>query len=150
MKSIRSWKKAFEADLSYIAYEIKSIVSDKAIIVLEGDLGVGKTTFSKVFIDNDQTMSPTYSVLSETKDVLHGDFYRIKEREEIIHLELGLYLEDKRFFLVEWGKDYLENIMSECSEDFQAYLLQISFSSDQKNVDNLTARNFEFFKISDI
>ena len=125
---IRNWKKVFESDLEYIAYELKESIQAPALIILEGTLGAGKTTFSKVFIKEDETFSPSYSILSETKNVLHGDFYRIKDRNEIIHLELPLYLEDKQFFLVEWGEKHFRNINMELPEDFSTYLLDFSFT----------------------
>lgn len=147
-KEIRSWKKVFESDLTYIAYELKEIVTEPALIILEGPLGGGKTTFSKVFIDKEETISPTYSVLSDTTDVLHGDFYRIKGREEIIHLELPLYLEDKKYFLVEWGKEHFSSICKELPEDYSSYLLEVSINenSDENLQDS---RNFVLFEIKE-
>jgi tRNA threonylcarbamoyladenosine biosynthesis protein TsaE len=148
-KKIRSWKKVFEPDLTYIAYELKDIVEKPALILIEGPVGAGKTTFSKVFIDNDETFSPTYSVLSDTKDVLHADFFRIKSREEIIHLEIPLYLEDKNYFLVEWGKQHLHGINRELTEDFNIYSLEIEIgnSKDEKNP---SSRNFVLSQILEI
>ena len=146
---IRSWKKVFEPDLTYIAYELKDIVEKPALILIEGPVGAGKTTFSKVFIDNDDTFSPTYSVLSDTKDVLHADFYRIKNREEIIHLEIPLYLEDKNYFLVEWGKQHIQGINRELSEDFSIYCLDIEIV-DSKNEQNPPGRNFVLSQILEI
>ncbi|MFT6630122.1 MAG: tRNA threonylcarbamoyladenosine biosynthesis protein TsaE [Bacteriovoracaceae bacterium] len=147
-KEIRSWKKVFESDLTYIAYELKEIVQEPALIILEGPLGGGKTTFSKVFIDGDETFSPSYSVLSDTINVLHGDFYRIKDREEIIHLELPLYLEDKKYFLVEWGKKHFSSITKELPEDFAYYLLEVSIN-EMTGKDGPQSRNFVLFEVKE-
>jgi tRNA threonylcarbamoyladenosine biosynthesis protein TsaE len=147
-KEIRSWKKVFESDLTYIAYELKEIVQEPALIILEGPLGGGKTTFSKVFIDGDETFSPSYSVLSDTINVLHGDFYRIKDREEIIHLELPLYLEDKKYFLVEWGKKHFNSITKELPEDFAYYLLEVSIN-EVTGKDEPQSRNFVLFEVKE-
>lgn len=143
-RELRSWKKVFESDLPHIAFEMKDFVEPPAVLILDGKMGMGKTTFAKVFI-GDETMSPTYSVLSETPQALHADFYRIKTREEILHLELGLYLEDKKYFLVEWGKDFYSNFISEVPDSFSHYLLTIESSSEaDKN-----QRNFVLYSISD-
>ena len=93
---IKTWNKVLQTDLDTISFELKKNIDTPALILLKGDLGAGKTTFAKTF--SKETHSPTYSVLIESEDVLHGDFYRIKEAEEIIHLELPLYLEDKNYF----------------------------------------------------
>ena len=113
-------------------------------------MGAGKTTFSKVFIDNDETFSPTYSVLSDTKDILHADFYRINSREEIIHLEIPLYLEGKNYFLVEWGRQHLKGIDKELPEDFNIYDLTIEIDSQETNENTPNAsRNFTLSEVKD-
>lgn len=147
-KSLRSWKKVYKSDLSYIVYELKGLAPAPALIILEGDLGAGKTTFTKCFID-EETMSPSYSVISETTTVLHADFYRIKNREEIIHLELPLYLEDKQYFLAEWGLEHFESICRELPEDFSTYLMKIDVN--KKTTSDTTdegSRNFELFEVN--
>ena len=144
-RELRSWKKVFESDLPHIAFEMKDFLDAPAMIILDGELGMGKTTFTKAFLE-EETLSPTYSVLSETNQALHADFYRIKTREEILHLELPLYLEDKKYFLVEWGKDYYRNFTSEVPESFSHYLVHIENS--ENNGDN-SQRNFVLYSISD-
>ncbi|MBT4793453.1 MAG: hypothetical protein HON90_17910 [Halobacteriovoraceae bacterium] len=146
LKKLRTWTKVFESDLSHIAYELKEMISTPAMIVLDGDLGAGKTTFSKIFIDDCETISPSYSILSETPSTLHGDFYRIKSREEIYYLELPMYLEDKKYFLIEWGKEHYAAIWREIPEDFESYLLKISINKKSLDGQNLS-RNFALFKI---
>jgi len=148
-KEIRSWKKVFESDLSYIAIELKDLVTLPALIVLEGPLGAGKTTFTKVFADDNRASSPTYSVVNEIKDIVHADFYRIKQREEILHLELPLYLEGKNYFLVEWGKKHLSSIFKEVPEDFNTYILEISIN-DVANEGAIESRNFTLFSSKEL
>lgn len=149
-KEIRSWKKVYESDLPYISYELKQEVDTPALIILDGTLGAGKTTFSKVFIDSDdETMSPTYSILYEAGDILHADLYRIKNREEIIQLEIEEYLDNKNYFLVEWGKKYIHSLQRELPEDFSIYILEISIN-DMTNETGEKSRNFELFKVSEL
>ncbi len=151
-KLIREWKKVFAADLAYVAHEMKDAVNPKALILLDGPMGAGKTTFAKNFISDDETFSPSYAVLSETNTVLHADFYRLKNSDEIYHLELPLYLEDKNYFLVEWGKAYLKTILKELPEEFDVYALEIEVNSQaQKEDDDKSSfsRNFTLKKLEE-
>ncbi|MBF0313298.1 MAG: tRNA (adenosine(37)-N6)-threonylcarbamoyltransferase complex ATPase subunit type 1 TsaE [Oligoflexia bacterium] len=133
-KDVRSWKKVFENDLPYVISELKESVTKPAMIILSGEMGVGKTTFAKAFAGDGALQSPTYSVLSETVSVAHADLYRIKDTEEILHLELGLYIENKDYFLVEWGKRYLTSLFREVDERFSSYELLIEINN--KNSDH--------------
>ena len=140
-KLICDWPSIFEKDLSLLAIKIKEIVSTPALILLDGTLGSGKTTFAKAFCHG-ETESPTYSILTESEDVLHGDFYRLKESSEITQLELELYLEDKNYFLLEWGKEHFDFIEKELPTAFVSFLLSIAINSD-----NLS-RSFRLYKLS--
>ncbi|MFP5457406.1 MAG: tRNA (adenosine(37)-N6)-threonylcarbamoyltransferase complex ATPase subunit type 1 TsaE [Bacteriovoracia bacterium] len=126
-KLIREWKKVYSADLPYIVYELKELTKTPALVVLDGPLGVGKTTFCQHFIGAEEVLSPSYSILSESGQVLHGDFYRIEESEEIVALELPIYLEDKQYFLAEWGGKFSRRILREIPETWSTYVLEISF-----------------------
>ena len=70
-------------------------------IFLKGEIGVGKTTFVKYFINEYQILSnlpkteitsPTFSLLNEyqVKDVRikHYDLFRVKNKEEIKNLDI--------------------------------------------------------------
>jgi tRNA threonylcarbamoyladenosine biosynthesis protein TsaE len=152
-KIIREWKKVYESDLQYIAYELKDLADTPSVILLDGKMGSGKTTFAKSFIKDGETLSPSYSVLSETRSVLHADMYRIEDREEIIHIELPLYLESKQFFLVEWGEKYLNTIYKETPEDYSYYNLEITMNESQDQntkSDQNSSRNFVLSEISEI
>lgn len=137
LSEINIWKKVLQSDLEYLGNEVREFVGDRAVIILEGKMGVGKTTFIKSFLLDETTQSPSYNVLTETRTALHGDFYRIKDKEEIIYLELELYLEHKKYFLVEWGKEYLHTLSREVSDDFNFYFLELDFiegCEDQRNI----------------
>lgn len=146
-KIIREWKKVFQSDLSYIVYELKELVKPPAMIILEGDLGAGKTTFTQSFLESSETLSPTYSILSETRQVLHADFYRLEKSEDIIPLELGIYLEGKQFFFVEWGLKYARRLFREIPENFSAYVLEIKIND--ANEGSNSSRNFILSSLKD-
>ena len=85
--------------LNLISKKISDHLSKKDCIFLIGEIGVGKTTFTRNLINNLQeakdlkpteVLSPTFNLLYEydIKDlkIMHYDLYRIKESKELNHL----------------------------------------------------------------
>jgi len=148
-KLIREWKKVYKSDLAYIVYELKDLAKVPAMIILEGDLGAGKTTFTQSFIGENETLSPTYSILSEHKQFLHADLYRLEQNEEILQLELPIYLEDKQYFFVEWGMKFVKRLFRELPENFSSYLLEIVINEGSGDPVEGPSRNFFLYSISE-
>lgn len=81
------------------------------LIVLAGDLGAGKTTFSKGFglgLGVEATItSPTFTLAREYQGagllMHHLDVYRIEQLEEVLDLALPELVESGGVVLVEWG-----------------------------------------------
>lgn len=86
-----------------------SLIQEKegGIVLLEGDLGTGKTTFTKVFstLLGEETIvtSPTFSIIKEypAVDLIHMDLYRIMDTEELLNIGFEEYL-DHKWVLIEW------------------------------------------------
>lgn len=148
-KLTREWKKVYKTDLSYIVYEIKDLIKVPAMIVLEGDLGAGKTTFTQMFVGDKEILSPTYSILSETKNILHADFYRVEKNEDIIQLELPVYLEDKQYFFAEWGMKFARRLIRELPENFSSYCLEIQIHKGSEDKGEGPSRDFYFYSLHD-
>lgn len=148
-KILREWKKVYKSDLSYIVYELKDLVKIPSLIILEGDLGAGKTSFAQAFIGDAEVLSPTYSILSDCKNCLHADFYRIENQEEILQLELQSYLENKQYFLVEWGMKFARRILRELPESYSSYLLEISINENSQTENEENSRNFFLYSLLD-
>ena len=84
------------------------------ILLLNGDLGTGKTVISKAickfFKVSDTVISPTFNILKiyntndkNIKKILHFDLYRIKDKNELINLGFYDYLAyDDSLVLIEW------------------------------------------------
>lgn len=76
-------------------------------IYLEGNLGAGKTTFSRYFIQafgvKGAIKSPTYTLIEPyelaDRTILHADLYRLASPIELF--DLGL-LEESGIWLIEW------------------------------------------------
>ena len=100
--------------LNLISKKISDHLSKKDCIFLIGEIGVGKTTFTRNLINNLQqakdlkpteVLSPTFNLLYEydIKDlkIMHYDLYRIKESKELDHL--GIFSDEKDSIkIIEW------------------------------------------------
>jgi tRNA threonylcarbamoyladenosine biosynthesis protein TsaE len=120
-----------------------------AMIILEGDLGAGKTTFIQNFIGEGETLSPTYSILSECKNFLHADLYRVEKNEELLQLEIQMYLEGKQYFFVEWGMKFVRRLFRELPENYSAYLIEIIVNESSPENSEGHSRNFSLYSLSD-
>jgi tRNA threonylcarbamoyladenosine biosynthesis protein TsaE len=102
-----------ENETKNIAQAIATFFSSGDIILLEGDLGVGKTHFVQGFAQgvasNDTVTSPTFSIAnfyrSQNIGVLHIDMYRIEKEEEFNDIGLADYY-TQNIVLVEWGTKF--------------------------------------------
>lgn len=97
-----------------LAKFISSIVSKGNVVLLKGQLGSGKTTFAKYFIDDSNVSSPTFGLVNvyEGKecDIWHYDLYRVNHMEEIYELGLDEALKNG-ITLIEWP-DIIEDTIS--------------------------------------
>ena len=99
--------------LKNLACKIANKIKLGETILLYGQLGVGKTTFARFFINYLQKKtnseitevpSPTFTIMHEyvakQKLIQHFDFYRVKNHKELNNI--GIFEDDKAFSLVEW------------------------------------------------
>ena len=100
--------------LNQISKSILKKLENGDCIFLIGEIGVGKTTFTRFLINNLQNqkglketevLSPTFNLLYEyeIKDlkIMHYDLYRIKKAAELDHL--GIFSEnEKTVKIIEW------------------------------------------------
>lgn len=83
------------------------------VLLLEGDLGAGKTTFTQglaaaLGVESGVT-SPTFTLMNIYPttagfDLVHVDVYRLEKLSEVVDLALPEMLEDGAVVLVEWGE----------------------------------------------
>jgi tRNA threonylcarbamoyladenosine biosynthesis protein TsaE len=96
-----------------IAAEIIKILEKEniSVLCLKGDLGAGKTTYSKAVFSVlgviDEVQSPTFSLVNEYHNekgdsFFHFDFYRIKNIEEAYDIGYEDYFYSGNFCVVEW------------------------------------------------
>ena len=85
-----------EEDTRKIANKFAKSIPKNCVICLNGDLGAGKTTFSRYLIQtiikdrkiSGEIPSPTFSLLQTYKDknfiINHYDFYRLENSNDLI------------------------------------------------------------------
>ena len=91
----------------------------RAVVLLIGNLGAGKTTLAKGIVSGlgaaepDDVSSPTFTLIHEYGNVYHIDLYRL-DREDEVATTLGLdeIFEREAIVLVEWGERF-PNLMPE-------------------------------------
>ncbi|MBK7106192.1 MAG: tRNA (adenosine(37)-N6)-threonylcarbamoyltransferase complex ATPase subunit type 1 TsaE [Ignavibacteriae bacterium] len=102
-------------ELDKIAFEISNIIKNGDVILLEGNLGSGKTTLVKSICLNygiENVVSPSFAIVNEyfgKVQIYHFDFYRIKKAEELYDIGFHDYLnnEDSVKF-IEWAELFPE------------------------------------------
>lgn len=123
------------------AAAVAGLVRAGDLLLLIGDLGAGKTSFTQGFgralgVDTPIT-SPTFTLAQQYQgDALrlhHLDVYRLVQLEEVMDLGLGELLDDEAVVLIEWGdtiaaalpNDYLEiRISFESGDDDRSITLK--------------------------
>ncbi|MBO5565314.1 MAG: tRNA (adenosine(37)-N6)-threonylcarbamoyltransferase complex ATPase subunit type 1 TsaE [Lachnospiraceae bacterium] len=109
-----------EEDTFAFAKALGEQASPGDVYALSGDLGVGKTVFSKGFaaglMVNETVNSPTFTILqvyeSGRLPLYHFDVYRIEDPEEMEEVGLDEYLYGDGVCLIEWA-DRIEEILPE-------------------------------------
>ena len=100
--------------LNSLSQKVANKLDKNDCIFLIGEIGVGKTTFTRYLINHLQekngekiteVLSPTFNLLYEydlkTIKIMHYDLYRIKDEKELKHL--GIFLDKKDTIkIIEW------------------------------------------------
>ena len=115
MKYPFSLKIFSEAETKNIALEFSKDLKKGDLVVLNGDLGTGKTFFvkaiGKIFGINNVS-SPTFALVNEYSGkfrIYHLDFYRIEKSEEIYDIGFNDYINDNEAIMfIEWGELFSE------------------------------------------
>ena len=99
-------------DLELIGKKIIKYSNKKSnIFTFEGEMGVGKTALIKIILKHlkvkDLVKSPTFSIVNEyltsdNKIIYHFDFFRIKDKIEVINIGFEDYLDSSNFCFIEW------------------------------------------------
>jgi len=88
------------------------------ILLLKGNLGAGKTSFSQFLMrelgSKDEISSPTYSIVNEYDTpkgkVFHFDLYRLKSVDEAYDFGIEEYLDNCYLSIIEWPEIYMDEL----------------------------------------
>lgn len=103
-----------EEDTFLLANELVNILKNK-IVFLNGDLGVGKTTFVKYYAKaigfDDDITSPTFSIANNysaiNNSIIHFDLYRINSEEELEMIGFYDMINNKNSTIfIEWAEKF--------------------------------------------
>lgn len=125
-------------DIEFSLKEIDQVVSKilaqkpKKIILFNGQMGAGKTTFinqiAKQLGVKDATGSPTFSLVNEyqTTDnqvIYHFDFYRLKTENEALDMGVEDYLYSGNWCFIEWSEK-IPNLIPENHSKIEISVLE--------------------------
>jgi tRNA threonylcarbamoyladenosine biosynthesis protein TsaE len=97
--------------------KVARLLRQPCLLVLEGELGSGKTTIVKGIVSGlgvarqDEVTSPSFTLVHEygtDRKVYHVDLYRVEGSREQSTLGLDDLLEQEATVIVEWGEKLIE------------------------------------------
>ena len=99
-------------DTKTLAEKIARTLRGGEVIVLSGELGAGKTAFTKALAAalgvKETVLSPTFTMVKEYKGenlgLYHFDLYRIEDAAELEELGLDEYFSSDAVTVIEWNK----------------------------------------------
>lgn len=126
------------ADTAALAATLAGRAAPGDVLVLVGDLGAGKTAFSKAYgaalgVTEPMT-SPTFTLAREYQGRLplhHLDVYRLEMMSEVLDLDLPDLLDSGGVVLIEWG----DAILSTLPADFLEIRFTFGDGDDDRHIE---------------
>lgn len=100
-----------ETETKEVAKQIASKLNKNSVIVLNGELGAGKTKFTEGLLSyfglENEISSPTFTIVNEYKNekatIYHFDVYRLSDIDEFYAIGGEEYF-SKGICIIEWGE----------------------------------------------
>ena len=92
--------------------QLASELPAKAVVLLIGNLGAGKTTLTQGIMEGlgvasrNEVASPTFTLIHEYGRVYHIDLYRLDTEAEVATLGLDEIFDREAIVLIEWGERF--------------------------------------------
>lgn len=136
-----------QKSLLEVACKFSNLIEKGDNFLLYGELGVGKTTFTRFLINNLQiknnfnksdVSSPTFNILNEYQiknlNIKHFDLYRIKSKDELNNL--GLFEDTEAIKIIEWPEILKSTKINKIEFHF-------SYSNNFKNRSLIISTNYK-------
>ncbi|WP_300752119.1 tRNA (adenosine(37)-N6)-threonylcarbamoyltransferase complex ATPase subunit type 1 TsaE [uncultured Brachyspira sp.] len=107
-------------NIENVAEYLKSILKDGDIVIMEGNLGFGKTTFVRILsrlLESDNIVSsPSFTLINEYDIILNGkesilrhvDLYRLDSKEELDDIGFKDKIKENGITIIEWGNKFID------------------------------------------
>ena len=135
-----------QRSLLEISGKISQLINRGDNLFLYGELGVGKTTFTRNLINrlqflnksnSTEVLSPTFNLLNEYKinnlNIKHYDLYRVRRKEELNNIDL--FEEKDAINIIEWPE-----ILN--SYKVKSIYFNFSYSDNFKNRSLIISSNY--------
>ena len=132
-----------ELETEQIAYDFAKSLTNNSVVVLDGDLGAGKTKFmygiAKYFNISHLVCSPTFTIVNEypvtcsndINTIYHFDVYRLSDSDDFVN-SIGTDYFEKGICIIEWGK-IIQDILPE-----NTIYIHISHLAENSNYRKIT------------
>ena len=144
-------------DTKNFSKNISQIIKPGDIIFLYGEIGVGKTTFVRFFVNNleskngiknSDVLSPTFNIVYDYQvkniKILHYDLYRLKNYRDIY--QLGMFeTSNNQIKIVEWPE-----LIESKPKDRIDILFKYSKLMDSRNAEIVGFGKWKDYKFNEI
>lgn len=121
-----------------LQFAVQEIIAERKynIILIKGNLGAGKTTFTQEFCRQlnvkDEISSPTYSIVNEYSypkgKIFHFDLYRLKDLNEALEIGIWEYIDSQQLCIIEWPEIFEHELI----ENY--HLIEINYQNDNRTL----------------
>jgi tRNA threonylcarbamoyladenosine biosynthesis protein TsaE len=111
---VKSFETQSEEETIALGRQIAAELPKRAVVLLIGNLGAGKTTLAKGILSGlgaaepDEVASPTFTLIHEygAGRAYHVDLYRLDTLQQVATLGLEEILDREAVILIEWGERF--------------------------------------------
>lgn len=111
----QTWRVLSEEEMIALGERIAAELPRRALILMTGNLGAGKTTLTKGIVkglgvaDPSEVSSPTFTLIQEYGEparVYHIDLYRLDEPRQLATLGLDEIFDREAVVIIEWADKF--------------------------------------------